>query len=48
MLEGDGDGSANTLGDPEGEFEALVDDSDEGPEEGALLKLGLLEGIALG
>ena len=37
-------GTADTLGDAEGETEGLVDGADVGNEEGALLKLGLLDG----
>ena len=44
LLEGDKDGCAETLDDPDGEVGGLVDGSDEGPEEGALLTLGLSEG----
>ena len=51
-LEADDDGpelgAAETLGDTDGELEGPADDWDEGPAEGTLLKLGLLEGIALG
>ena len=35
-------GAAETLGGTDGELERPVDDWDEGPAEGALLKLGLL------
>ena len=44
LVEGDEEGSPETLGDPDGELEDPVDGKDEGPEEGAWLKLGLLEG----
>ena len=43
-LEGDDEGWAERLGDPDGEVEGPVDGRDEGPEEGALLQLGWLEG----
>ena len=42
--EGREEGSVETLGVADGEFEGLSDGEDEGPEEGALLPLGLLEG----
>ena len=51
-VEGDDDGpelgAAPALGDADGTLEGPVDDSDEAPEGGALLKLGLLERIELG
>jgi hypothetical protein len=39
LLEGDKVGWAETLGNEDGELECPVDGSDEGPDEGALLKL---------
>ena len=44
MPEGDDEGWAETLGDADGELEDLVDGSDEGLEEGALLNPGFSEG----
>jgi hypothetical protein len=44
LLEDDDDGCAETLGDPDGEVEGPVDDSDEDGEEGALLTIGLPAG----
>ena len=44
MLEGDEEGCAERLGDPDGEGEGPTDGCNEGPEEGALLKPGLFEG----
>ena len=38
------EGWAERLGDPDGNVEGPLDGCDEGPEDGALLKLGLLEG----
>ena len=43
-LEGDDDGCAEALGEPDGEVEGTLEGSDDGPEEGTLLKLGWLEG----
>jgi hypothetical protein len=43
LLEADEEGSAETLADADTELEGLLDGSDEGLEEGGLLKLGLLE-----
>ena len=39
LLEGDEDGWGESLGDEDGELECPVEGSDDGPEEGALLKL---------
>jgi hypothetical protein len=41
LLEGDEEGCAETLGDPDADVEGPVDGSIEGPEEGALLTLGI-------
>ena len=43
-LEGDEEGCAESLGDPDGEVKGPVDDHDDGRREGALLRHGLLEG----
>jgi hypothetical protein len=45
LVGGDEDSCAETLGDPDGEVEGPVevDGWDEGPEEGPLLKLGMLD-----
>jgi hypothetical protein len=40
LLEGDEEGSAEKLGDADGELNGPVDGSDKGLKEGALLKLG--------